>query len=472
MRGRLDLLLSNWTSEDTSSTYSQDVFKEITLVPGHTRIADIGSDKNDEIMEGGCSAWMSYWRGGDLSAHTSTQITTKLQLVEATRDLSDLTSFNDTKSVVCSEKESVRSILEQISRTSSSFSEQPTTCNGTEWVVRACTVDEVVIPALCVNCSISVLNSMCQEATSCNNTMVYGDSFMLAPCSRSHCQTRRPSSFVRLFTADFLEKSPPPDILSSEITSTNTVIEVKSTISSDGMMYCMNQDINTNTASASPSVMAVMLENNMASAVYNSSSMRYNIIITLTGLQPGTDVRIYCLTVSSQGVKMSDVVMKSQSEAMFGVVSTLCCKPISMSLTTANFFEGVDQRDAFSINLAFLPRNNVTLQFNLVQYLNGTGTLNHSDKIIPSMISFSNYSKITELSTKLSVMRSMAGSYSIHVVLGGPSSYEFKDVFPRGKDFMIYTVDQEPATPSVRDATFAHDGSRVEIEFSANTNQG
>ena len=54
---------------------------------------------------------------------------------------------------------------------------------------------------------------MCDPSALCQDDLIYGSSFMLAPCAPSICQKRRSSSFVRMFTADFLEKSPPPEIM-------------------------------------------------------------------------------------------------------------------------------------------------------------------------------------------------------------------------------------------------------------------
>ena len=141
MKEKQEELLLNWTSTTSTSTSSssslesQDFYSEITLRAGHTILSSVGTDVDDEVVQGGCDSWMAYWRGGDLSMHTLTQTPVKLQMIESSRDTDTDTTgstgstgatgaagryaFMDTKSAVCSDASAASLILDQLTRGSS-----------------------------------------------------------------------------------------------------------------------------------------------------------------------------------------------------------------------------------------------------------------------------------------------------------------------------------------------------------------
>ena len=138
MKEKQEELLLNWTSTTSTSTRSssslesQDFYSEITLRAGHTILSSVGTDVDDEVVQGGCDSWMAYWRGGDLSMHTLTQTPVKLQMIESSRDTDTDTTgstgatgaagryaFMDTKSAVCSDASAASLILDQLTRGSS-----------------------------------------------------------------------------------------------------------------------------------------------------------------------------------------------------------------------------------------------------------------------------------------------------------------------------------------------------------------
>jgi hypothetical protein len=113
---------------------------------------------------------------------------------------------------------------------------------------------------------------------------------------------------VKILSADFDEMSPPPDIQSTTTTATSTSITINLALSSSGMVYCHAVPIDDD---AVPLVSEMKLYDN-----HCATGSGNNATVVIPHLMAVTNYKLYCMTLSEQGVPMDNAVFLSQSASL------------------------------------------------------------------------------------------------------------------------------------------------------------
>jgi hypothetical protein len=245
------------------------------------------------------------------------------------------------------------------------------------------------------------------------------NAYQIGPCAK--CSS---TSVIRLLSAKFVEKDPPPIIQSIYLESTSSS-DVKATLSlsSQGDVYCnaYNNDIVPGSTSE------IILTG------YKAIVSNENIaIITINNLIPVTSYSIYCLTISIANVEMSYNDMISTFSSYSYLITTQCCKSIYVDIDSFTGLEDIDTIDAVSITVSDSPSYSIMLSLSMYkEELNSNDGIIEAivgnDVIFPSSLNYNTFTSIDE-TQKLAILGNSPGSYRINVLISGSSSSEFEVV--------------------------------------------
>ena len=158
-------LLNNQT-ESVADDAIADVYSEVATV-AHTEDYKI---KDDTVQTGGCDAWMTYWKGGDMEYHSIVMKASKLSLATISRtgttaDASNrdtLDDFSDPIMIECDDQTSMEAIVDQITQLADTLSSATIVCGNHEWVIDTCSgQDKIDTPIGGVDCGENWLADMC-----------------------------------------------------------------------------------------------------------------------------------------------------------------------------------------------------------------------------------------------------------------------------------------------------------------------
>jgi hypothetical protein len=224
------------------------------------------------------------------------------------------------------------------------------TCEGSKWQVFGCTGNM----ALCIDCDLSenyFNSSICSTypniVCSANTTnSLTGDShggIVINPCAS--CDNRYHDAFVTLgweLGEDILY----PEISGAPIIVPNkTTLDVTLNITKTGTVYCGYFGNNEK-----PSSVLDVIAQDISTMVLTKG----NITLTMTGLVPDTDYKIFCYTEDFENHLMDlPGVLATASNA-----STSCCKALSYTAFVGTRFN--DSIDQYSFALDALPSVDTT----------------------------------------------------------------------------------------------------------------
>ena len=393
---------------------------------------------DDRMIGGGCTSWNQF-----LSALTISSITRKAISVQVVSVTSLLDVLNTNRSTSCVSKASVATIVTGLVSAfdGSSAAPQSTICASTSssthrWMLGSCGVNAP--PALCVGC-----------ATQLSPTAIF-----LSPCGQgtpggcflSGQSYPEPTDEIRLAVVTFSQRQPAPLIRRIAVNPTMKSVAVTVALDSEGYVYC--------SALTQPpvSTQAVFTANNVG---------RNHTVIPLASLVPATQYKVYCLTVSADGVQSQLQAMLDSSVA----VRTGCCK--SVMATTAMKSAQVNQAQANAIQLSLdgAPSNAVTIAIKAVS----NGVISYS--FFPTEINFIAKSALLSTSVALTGIAT-PGTYIINVTISGPSAIEFSLANQQVMSFQVIAPNVEPPLPELIQAQFSDDSSSIVISFDSATNLG
>jgi len=454
-----DALLRDYqvsTSDAKLNGVSQDLYIEAHLYLERLNEQDI-------YARGGCSDWLSYWRGGALEMHSFTQRATKVEVAVQYIDTDTWASMEE-RHAACTNETATAAIISQLTR-SGAPSEAPITCGNYEWVVKFCSNGGISSPAVCVACPPNVIDSLCSRMGSGDVCTLADNQFVIAPCAQSVCAQRSERTSATLLHALFEEKSPPPNINSAVLTSTSTTITAAVTLSDEGTIHC---DAVKASAALPADTESVRIANFVAVSDIVLGSHVANVI--MLNLIPATTYKIFCYTESSQGVVMDSTKMTVQSAAVLASITTACCKNMLVDLAMPSILEGTDYVDAISVATPFAPVATFIVDINLM-YRTQLGDVALANSVIPTSLTFEPTNTGSDLLRKISIRRIVgSGSFYLEVIPRGGSG-EFFITYPKGKDIAVIGVFEEPPPPSILMVKFSDDGSCVKVEFNAKTDR-
>ena len=198
--------------------------------------------------------------------------------------------------------------------------------------------------------------------------------------------------------------------------------------------------------------------------------------LTIRGLSAASSYKVYCLTESFKGVVMEIDQMLST----WATGNTACCKTVSVSQSVTALFEQEGAATALTVTLDAVPFLDMSLSVSAVAVVERSDSaasrlakLDDGGNFFPASVHITNTSSTKSFSFSFSA-GTLPDVYSIVVSLAGASAGEYAVSFAGGASGLIsvLAVHQEPPTPVLSSATFSNDGSSVEVQFNAPTNQG
>jgi hypothetical protein len=148
------------------------------------------------------------------------------------------------------------------------------------------------------------------------------------------------------------------------------------------------------------------------------------------------------------------------------LVRTLCCRLLSVRLNQKVVDDISVVGFVLTLDVGFEKVNDL-----LVISISGVEENSQDRREIfsPSLISFSTSSS---LKTDLTYIPVLPGSYRVNVGLSGPSSSNYKVVFPDGDVLTVKGVEEALSPPLIQRSEFSSDGSKVKVIFTSPTNRG
>lgn len=202
------------------------------------------------------------------------------------------------------------------------------------------------------------------------------------------------------------------------------------------------------------SVQMILLQNFGSSP---SSSMSYtdslghnttSIAVSLSRLYPSTIYKVYCMTSSATG----GVMTLSRALSSLQLVTTACCKSISVTLTSQAVYVLTPNQNAIRINIDVAPTSNLQLQFVLK---NSTGGNLHNNAFFPTSLLISpSTNAFASFFISLQPITS-EGSYLIFVSCSGSSATEFNISYPYGNTLSVINSGQSIPPPQLMSVDFS-----------------
>jgi hypothetical protein len=477
-------LLNNQT-ESVAEDATADVYSEVATV-AHTEEYKI---EDDTVQTGGCDAWMTYWKGGDMEYHSIVLKASKLSLATISRtgttaDASNrdtLDDFSDPIMIECHDQTSMEAIVGQITQLADTLSNAPIVCGNHEWVIDTCSgQDQTDTPIVCVDCGEKLLANMCSYTDGkCDDELdgamwTNPNTTLLAPCAESTCARRAGHSTARVILAEFVERAPAPDMVSVNVSvADDNSLVVNATLSASGTMYC--SAYRSNMEEERPTdAQSIMLDNNVASTSYYGGLGEYKAIVNIRSevFIPITTYNVTCLTISEEGTAMTFDDALTTSSEVIPSATTSCCKDVSVSVEIVSFMEDEDQPDAAMMKIDFLPTTDLTLTLSLVEYdVNGVLIGPVSSAVLPETVQLKASSTDAELSQSVAFKAISGGWYKFNVALSGTDTAEYSISTSTDLDVTVIGLNEEPPTPQVGSVLFANDGRYFDVVFSGKTNR-
>ena len=397
LQEKYEELIKNLTTSMQSDA-TGDMYSESALVKHSANL----KYEDDTMTNGGCASWMTYWKGGDLEFHSIAMKALRIQVAKVSRTgiisteittRASLDDFSSTTVLACEDEASMKLILGQLTQTAETLNNSAIACNGHSWVIDACSGQGYTnTPLICIDCSASLLASMCSYTSDTCDEDVGGGAWsnsnttLLAPCATSTCARRAGYSTARAIMVEFVERAPAPDLLSVNVSiRDDTIFVVNASLSAAGTLYCTAY-----IASAPPiDTNSIMLDNNVASTSYYPGLGRHIVAVTIQSdsVIPTTMYNITCLSVSEEGTVMTFANAIDQSQRRIAPVTTPCCKKVQVFVDKVSFLEGEDQPNAALVTVDFLPSTDLTLNFALSQYdANGLWVRDISNSVFPQSL--------------------------------------------------------------------------------------
>ena len=323
-------------------------------------------------------------------------------------------------------------------------------CSGYNWTVYSCSSDEAMPLSLCVNCS-----NPCSQS---HNTAD------ISACSGNVATTEIPEmpSSAQILSIGYANLFQPPELAVVNISSSRSTIAVSATMTSSGELTCA---VYVSTAASPQSYEDILLQN-----FVSSSDSKNATFILITGLQAITQYKLYCFT-SSYGVKTAlETVLQSYS-----MVTTKCCKYLSVFQSTSSLVEGVNVFNFLSMTLSTYPTQGfITVQISLVKSANGTISNAVGTTLIPSNFLVDARKSSSSLQMSSSLSNAVVGSYAYTIQIGGSSANEYEVVYISVNKpiFTVIAANSIQLAPSLVQAVFSDDGSFFTILFDSATNKG
>jgi hypothetical protein len=377
------------------------------------------------------------------------------------------------KSVMCEDSDVLWSLLNRL--TSLSTSQSPTSlnssyhCGWNTWTVLRCgsTSSPVSNLLLCANCSDLLTNYCALSASDRSKSLsVSSASHYSISCSDPPGD---PIGELSMLSLQFNEQSPPPSFSDREVISvTNTSVEVRVIMSDRGYLLCGSYLASSTPSSPSSSeVLAFSRVPVLGVSVpspYSYPAAAFPVATyVLTDLIPFSSYNIYCTSLSLTSVPMpTEAMLDSQIS-----VKTLCCRLLSVTVNQ----KIVDDASVVGFALTLDVGSEMVDDFLKIS-ISGI-EVNSSvmrEMFAPSVVTFSSSS--SSLKVDLTYIPVILGSYRLNVTLTGPSSSNYRVVFPAGGELVVKGVEEVLSPPLVQRSEFTSDGSKIRVTFTSPTNRG
>jgi hypothetical protein len=374
------------------------------------------------------------------------------------------------KSVMCEDSDVLWSLLNRL--TSLSTSQSPTSlnssyhCGWNTWTVLRCgstSASPVSNLLLCANCS-DLLTNYCALSPSdrSKSLSVSSASHYSISCSDPPSD---PIGELSMLYLQFNEQSPPPSFSHREVISvTNTSVEVKVIMSDRGYLLCGSYLASSTPSSPSSSEVLAFSRVPVlgVSVPFPSSYPAASTVATyvLTDLIPSSSYKIYCTSLSFTSVPMpTEVMLDSQIS-----VKTLCCRLLSVTLNQ----KIVDDVSVVGYVLTLDVGSEMVDDFLKMSIEVNSSVIR--EMFAPSVVTFSSSS--SSLKADLTYIPVISGSYRLNVTLSGPSSSNYRVVFPAGDVLVVKGVEEVLSPPLAQLSEFSSDGSKIRVTFQSPTNRG
>ena len=383
---------------------------------------------------GGCLEWNSFLRD---EVETFLITLSPMQLT-----ISVLTSHLGvvmTNTTQCNSASSNLQLLQfLIGSTTSSFFSQSLVCNGNRYFVWKCGIDDS--PVICSNCE-----DFCTSPPPPTLPLVT-------------CNGGTSPEILRVFSLEFGYKWAAPKILSMgshSVTNTSFIVSVQlESQNSTGSVFC----------DAFPSRLAYSLSD-VAQLRHKGRGLEVHgslVDILMDGLIPSTSYDIFCVSYSSDNVPLSLELVRALSYQ----TTTLCCRQMTVSLTSSYFSESQTLVSVLTISLKEKPPGSLVVSFRTVnQNISGAPVV-----FSPSAVSFSSESILG--SVTIGSILSSPGRYEIVADVHGSSESLYQIVYSNGNTFGVLGVFSQPPPPRCASAMFSDTGNFVNVNFDSPTNMG
>lgn len=367
-----------------------------------------------------------------------------------TRDPSSIID-NEVVSVTCDTPDVVASFLDDMKKfLSSSTPSLPSTsrllnrydCGSSQWSIFRCSDsrDSLVI---CVNCS--------------NYCDMPSNSSLSVSCSYP---SRDPMGTLSILYFEFNLLSPPPSFVSKKIISvTSTSARVAFVMDGPGYLTCA-----AFSPLVAPSSSEMLVIQGLAvpgEPLLSSSSTIASY--ELSGLSPASSFDIYCSSISLTSAPMPTLAMLRSKLS----IRTLCCRTVVVNLNLLSLDDVSPSSSALTLNVG-KERISNSLHVKVLGYQ--TTTMETRELFVPSISSFTVDSRSSQIA--LTYVPVLAGLYRLNVSLSGPSSNDYRIVFPAGDTLLVKGLEESGAPPQLQSSEFSSDGSKIIINFNTPTNRG
>ena len=440
------------SSEPTAVPSSAPSVSELTIFNKYmdSRIGNLSSlstiwyqEKSfaGEQIFGGCDSWLQLSQS-KIEERSFFGIPQELYLEKASWPEKSLSSIS------CSNVTETGAIVDAFrARSTGSYD-----CNNHTWKIEQCYDHSL---SVCVDCL-----DPCDPLTSSCGVLSFSPCISLptdANCGES-------SDFGLLISIKYRVRSPPPTVLGINVTNTSSSsVSIDVVADSRGFVSCLAVPFYRNVDH--DSISSEVFEQGVSSVLRIENNMTL-ASLKISGLLSLHKYRLLCGTESTELSKSSttDII------ATEIVVNTSCCKQLSVSLLESStiFTEGNIILDLVRLSVNIDPVNRLDVAVSVMySSLDSSAPLNLSEFLFPdSNISFSPESDDVVLSLNYATL---PGSYSLSVLLSGPSELEYVSAFIGDSEFLVFASDEEPPVPTALNSVFSYDGTLVFVNFDSPT---
>ena len=424
---------------------------------------------NQYVLYGGCGSYASMV--SQLSTARVLFQPHSIVLQQTNALTSDATSFNETRRT-CSDGTQTALIVERLTSNQPFLEPVSIFCNGHSWVTQFCAASDAD-PAICVDCiNPCSPTAHCVNSTGSSEAMAVELSpYTIAPCAAQNCpaaQGLEASSAIRALAVRFEDLDEAPSVVALTVSATRNTLTIDADLSDPGVLYC---DALLPSSGPPATTSVITNQQRFVKATTNSTTLG------ISGLLPATDFVVYCVTASPLGT-LSDV---SAMLATQRLVSTACCKRLTLQLSNAEVAENIGVANLVTYTFSSLPGSTLTVTPQVYRYLGS----NDSSPSVP-VSGLLTPGSATVSSTDVSTVRraslnpqATAGLYYFNITLTGPSADEvvYGSSSSSGQalsslEITVYSVFKPPPAPELVAAEFSGDGSFLTIQFDSNTNRG